>query len=358
MTSVYIVKENVWRHVFAVLSIFLMMFLFLPQCSAKTDNKIEYVRTETVNEAGRDVLRIELGMASDKVKYTVSTKPYLKKQVIVNLSGTRLGKVKEQINPESPLVKMIHFEEPSNQRSVVTVDMTGQVLRSSYKVYTLPADAKNKKPCRVIIDIKQPRAGGDEGTVDAKGRTVIIDPGHGGSDTGAIGASGSTEKSVCLAVSKKVKASLAKNYGIKAVMTRENDRDVHSPDATASQELQARVNVQLRNPSAAAFVSIHCNAFTNPSTYGTETYYFGSSGDGARLAGNIQREMLNLGGLADRGVKTANFYVLKHTTVPSSLVELAFITNPHEEAMLNDDYFQSRLADAIAKAISKFLTGR
>ena len=112
---------------------------------------------------------------------------------------------------------------------------------------------------------------------------VAIDPGHGGSDTGAVGPTGVTEASVTLAVSKDLQ-SILENSGARVTMTRNKDVDVYGPNASDRQELQARVNVGEYTPGAELFVSIHCNAFSNPASHGMETYYYAGSPRGERIA--------------------------------------------------------------------------
>ena len=137
-------------------------------------------------------------------------------------------------------------------------------------------------------------------------------------------------------------------------MTRKTDIDVYAPNDTATEELQARCNVANYAPGAQLFVSIHCNAFSNPSAGGMESYYYEPSADGARLAQLLNEELEKAGGLLNRGVKTANFYVIKHTNVPASLVELGFITNNWEEQLLNSEDYQNKLAAAIVRAIARY----
>ena len=106
-----------------------------------------------------------------------------------------------------------------------------------------------------------------------------------------------------------------------------------------------------------AAVEFHCNAFSNPMANGTETYSYYGSIEGGRLAAILQEELLTAGGLQDRGAKEANLYVLKHSSIPASLVELAFISNEREEALLTSEDFQNKMAFAIAKGLSRFFVG-
>lgn len=188
---------------------------------------------------------------------------------------------------------------------------------------------------------------------DLNGRTVTLDAGHGGSDNGAIGPSGVKEKEVTLAVALKVERILAEQ-GAQVIMTRRTDIDVASPYASNTQELQARVDYA---GGADIFISIHCNAFSTPSSNGMETFYGTSNSDSYRLAALLNEELLRYGGLNNRGVKSANFYVIKHTTCPSSLIELGFVTNYEEERLLASDDYQEKLAQAIVAAINRFFSG-
>lgn len=194
----------------------------------------------------------------------------------------------------------------------------------------------------------------DKSLNNLKDKVITIDPGHGGSDTGAIGSTGYTEKEGTLAISQKL-AGFLQNAGAKVIMTRDDDRDVYGPNASATNELQARVDVGNNNGSD-IFVSIHCNAFVNPAAKGTQTFYYGSSYQGQRLAEDIQAKMIETNGLYDRGISTCNFYVVKHSYMPAVLVETAFITNYNEETLLKDDKWQENLAKAIAEGINQYFS--
>ena len=189
---------------------------------------------------------------------------------------------------------------------------------------------------------------------NVKNKIITIDPGHGGSDAGAVGPNGYTEKEGAFAISQKV-ASILNQSGAKVVMTRDSDVDVYGPNASARNELQARVDVG-NNANSDIFVSIHCNAFVNPAANGTQTFYYGSSYQGQRLAQSIQEKMIEANGLRDRGISTCNFYVVKHSYMPAVLIETAFITNYDEEALLSDDEWQTTMAKAIAEGINEYFS--
>ena len=189
---------------------------------------------------------------------------------------------------------------------------------------------------------------------NVKNKIITIDPGHGGSDSGAVGPNGYTEKEGAFAISQKV-ASILNQSGAKVVMTRDSDVDVYGPNSSARNELQARVDVG-NNANSDIFVSIHCNAFVNPAANGTQTFYYGSSYQGQRLAQSIQEKMIEANGLRDRGISTCNFYVVKHSYMPAVLIETAFITNYDEEALLSDDEWQTTMAKAIAEGINEYFS--
>lgn len=214
---------------------------------------------------------------------------------------------------------------------------------------------------------------------------VIIDPGHGGEDEGALGPKGITEKDITLAISYKLAATL-KQRGYEVIMTRYSDVFVPLSDRTGI----ANTN------SGDLFISIHTNASTRKAS-GAETYYLSLKGtqtvsdtvafenrqlskgretdnpkkndllfilwdmaqteylkDSSLLAEQIQNAMNDLTGIRNRGVKQANLVVLRGLNMPGVLVEVAFISNPSEEARLVQAQFQERTAAAIADSIDRY----
>ena len=99
------------------------------------------------------------------------------------------------------------------------------------------------------------------------------------------------------------------------------------------------------------FVSIHCNSVANPTAHGTETIHFPASTRGRRLAQDIQTALIAVNGLRDRGVKAMNLAVLRLTRMPAALVELAFLSNPHEAYLLGQNSFRETSAKGIAEGI-------
>lgn len=174
---------------------------------------------------------------------------------------------------------------------------------------------------------------------------VVIDPGHGGNDTGAIGIGGLREIDVVLPISKQVRDILEQN-GVQVVMTREYDQEVELEPRT---QLANRVNADL-------FISIHANAIdmTRPDVNGIETYYF-QSRSGQLLAQYIHNSILQTTGSPNRGVREARFYVLRHTQMPAVLVEVGFVTGAQDAAKLADPAYRSLMAEAIARGILQYM---
>ncbi len=246
-------------------------------------------------------------------------------------------------------------------------------------------------PDRVIIELGSVQASAAPVPADiaerAGPRPIVIDPGHGGSDTGAVSGSGTVEKDVVLSVARRLAGILA-GQGHTVRLTRPGDEARGLTDRTA---LANRVD-------AVAFVSLHANASTVASVQGAETYYmslddsstdehaaataqlenFADTGgarsdldlilwdlaqaevlnQSAELALAVQNRLNERLGLKDRGVKQAPFAVLTGATMPAILVEIGFLSNPAEAQQLESADHQQRLAEALAFGIDDFVRSR
>ncbi|MDF1860683.1 MAG: N-acetylmuramoyl-L-alanine amidase [Verrucomicrobiales bacterium] len=171
-------------------------------------------------------------------------------------------------------------------------------------------------------------------------KTVIIDPGHGGRD---LGASDSYvyEKHINLDVSRRLERAL-QEAGFKTVMTRTRD------EFLALSERSSKAN-RYRN---AVFVSVHFNSAYRTAALGIETFY--RTSDGEKFARLVQNELIKNIGATDRGIKTANFSVLRHTKHPSILVEGGFISNKGERSAMLDPQYRQVVADSIARGILQY----
>ncbi len=219
--------------------------------------------------------------------------------------------------------------------------------------------------------------------------TVAVDPGHGGEDPGAIGAKGSHEKNITLALAKKLKQRIDAQENMRAVLTRDGDYFV---------PLAQRV-VKARAVKADLFLSIHADAFIRPHARGSSVFALSESGatstaarwlakkeneadligginidvkdpflkrtlidlsqtatinDSLKLGRAVLKEIGSVNTLHKNEVEQAGFAVLKAPDIPSILVETAFISNPEEEARLNDPAYQDKLVDAILDGIKAY----
>lgn len=173
---------------------------------------------------------------------------------------------------------------------------------------------------------------------------IMLDPGHGGADPGAIGIGGLQEKGVVLAVTQQV-AAILRQQGLTVQMTRQGDQTL---------DLQPRVD-RAEAARANLFVSIHANAVNmqRPEVNGLETYYFSDSSLG--LARMIHQRVLGSLRMNDRGVKQARFFVLRRTSMPSVLIELGFVTGATDAPNLRNPQWQTQMAQAIAQGILDYL---
>jgi N-acetylmuramoyl-L-alanine amidase len=219
--------------------------------------------------------------------------------------------------------------------------------------------------------------------------TIALDPGHGGEDPGAVGRSGSYEKHIVLAIAKRLKAKLEQHPNMRVMLTRDGDYFV---------PLHVRVQ-KARKVQADLFVSIHADAFVQPTANGSSVFALSEKGasstaarwlankenaadliggtniknhdkqlasvlldlsttaqinDSLRLGKAVLNEIGGVNRLHKNAVEQAGFAVLKAPDIPSILIETAFISNPEEEAKLNDDAYQDRMADAVAQGIRKY----
>jgi len=175
---------------------------------------------------------------------------------------------------------------------------------------------------------------------------VVIDPGHGGPDPGAVGIGGLRETDVVLDVGLQV-AQLLQARGVQVLLTRTSEVDVDLPP-----------RVSLANSSGAdLFVSLHANALSmdRPDVNGVETFYF-EGGRSRRLAEIVQDRLMAISpGTPDRGARPGRFFVIRRTVMPSVLTEMGFVTGEIDSPRLADAGFRRRLAQAVTTAILDFL---
>jgi N-acetylmuramoyl-L-alanine amidase len=252
---------------------------------------------------------------------------------------------------------------------------------------------KNRPPAVVFPDVREasPTATGDRSLIRALGLKIgriVIDPGHGGHDTGTIGPNGLEEKDLVLDVGRRLGKLLQSRLGADVVYTRKDDTFI---------PLETRTSIA-NQEQADLFVSIHANSSRDPGARGVETYYlnFTSSAEALdvaarenaasdksvyelqdlvkkialkekidesrEFASNVQRA-LHSGlaaknpGLRDRGVKKAPFIVLIGANMPSILAEISFVSNPGDERRLETSDYRQRIAESLYRGISKYVSG-
>jgi len=184
---------------------------------------------------------------------------------------------------------------------------------------------------------------------------IVLDPGHGGGDPGCVNRSlGLLEKDVTLDVALRLRDLLVEE-GWTVLLTREDDRDVSwrgSPDRV---ELQARCDVANQS-GADYFISLHCNASVASSRAGSSIHWFKQVD--LELARTLEFALGERLGLGQDGLRRDGFYVLRHTDMPAALVEMAFLSNPREGALLGNAGFRQRIAQSLAGALQEYVSGR
>lgn len=251
------------------------------------------------------------------------------------IEGKTSSKYKDNLKAFPPLPSEIKKQDfPSRGDGVITPPPVATTYDPSKEVFVNPFQGI---PANALL-----------------GKTILIDPGHGGPDKGAIGPNTIFEKTNNLAIALALNEILIQ-AGAKTILTR--DKDI-SPAANYSEleDLQARVNIaNLTKPDL--FISIHNDASSKSEIQGTSTYYSEDNPknlESVHLANSVQSAAIDTLGTTNRGIKQAGFYVLRNTTMPSILLETAFISNPYEEARLQNSTFRKNVAAAIFQGIYNY----
>jgi len=188
-------------------------------------------------------------------------------------------------------------------------------------------------------------------------RVVVIDPGHGGPDPGAVGPRGELEKDVVLEIGRHL-AGYLRAAGARAILTREGDEDLSGlppdvPDVKAI-DLKRRVEIA-QGARADVFLCIHANSTPVPHWRGAQTFYRANHPDSARLARCIQRELVRITRRTDRvALPGPKQYVLDNVTMPAVTVEVGFMSNPEEARLLTDPDYQKLVAWAIFLGTARY----
>lgn len=357
-----------------------------------------------------EVTGVRIGDGADKTRIVIDVdkKVTFKQMILSNPDRVVVDIPNAWISPKAKLTKNVDSRFVGSVRvaqfnpTTVRVVVETKVGKNNYKVFKLDG---GEKPGRVVLDfgnlapstmnttialpdVKKPKVppitqpatekknppaeekktpatppadeGGDDdpdisSITGMKGKVITIDPGHGGSDSGAIGPTGIMEKSVTLRIAKEL-ARLLKAEDATVYMTRTEDTEVaaNGANATDIEELQARCDVA-NSHNSDIFVSIHMDSFSSGEAHGTTGYYYTKgSKNSEKLADRVRQGVIDQIGTSSRGTQGANFYVIKHTDMPATLVEVAFISNPQEEKLLDSEDGVRKAAQGIADGIADY----
>lgn len=189
---------------------------------------------------------------------------------------------------------------------------------------------------------------------------IIIDPGHGGEDGGAVGVTGIKEKDLNLKIALKLKEKLL-NSGINVVMTRDTDVmlcDKNQQKKRKRTDFDNRIKIA-QNYNNAIFISIHMNYFDDKSQSGAQIFYSKNNPYSKEIATVLQEELKNsLNPNNKRQIKPSGkeIYILSNLKIPACLIECGFISNPTEEQLLNSDKYQEKIAETIKNGLLKYFS--
>ena len=350
------------------------------------------VMLELSHEAPYEVRRLKADPGKD-----------LPARVYVDIKGARVGTAaRDSIPVDDGLLRQVRIGQYSQEVVRVVLDVNGLASHNAFAL---------SDPYRLVIDIygdrgvnngvgesaparseATPRRAALRGVKPAPAtpavdglRKIVLDPGHGGKDPGAIGPGGVAEKDLVLSIAKKLAHKLRAEMGVQVVLTRNDDRYVALEDRTATANAE----------DADLFISLHMNASPNTASRGLETYYLDNTTDEAAirlaarengtsrrdisdlqfilsdmtqnmkledsitLAHRLQGSMVSgmtkvMSDVKDLGVKKALFYVLVGARMPSVLVEMFFITNRTEGRAMSRERYQDAMVDALFDGIKKF----
>ena len=341
-------------------------------------------RTLSIGRGAPNIEGIRFSSSSSETKVVLDLTTPLKYRL------RSLPKNKFEIFFEGGVLNSIDISSKSTPGLVRSVDAKTTEHGARVVIYLNKRHVKAKAfllkgPDRLLITFTPARK---EVTIEKRAlEIIVVDPGHGGRDPGAVGRTGLCEKTVTLEVAKRVAELLRKKLHVKAILTRTEDEFVSLAE-----------RAKIANESKAdLFVSIHCNASLRRKSGGTETYFLSvaktdwaravearenavikfelpeAAGDTASLdyilwdmaqneflnessefAELVQKELTSRFTIEDRGLNQAGFYVLKGCYMPAILVELAFISNEKEEKLLKKGSFREEAAQGIYEGIKSF----
>lgn len=355
----------------------------LQSLSAKITGQDPYIQLIRAGQNRPGVVRLVIDLKTEVVPQVFTLKP-------IGDYGYRLVLDLYPTEPVDPLLALLEKLSPE-EAAAGGATPPAVVGKAEERQPRRPPEAERRMEPqkRETPTERNHRPASDDEPVVNRLITIAIDPGHGGEDPGAVGAAGSFEKHVTLSVGRRLKARIDAEPNMRAMLTR--DADYFVP-------LQQRV-AKARRVQADLFVSIHADAFISPTARGSSVFVLSDKGasstaarwlaqkeNAADLIGGVNlgvkdshlaRTLLDLsqtaaindslkvgkavlgelGGInrLHKGeVEQASFAVLKAPDIPSILIETAFISNPEEEARLNDEAYQDRMAEAILRGLRRY----
>ena len=362
------------------LFLILAALLMLPSASGALakDAQVTALRWTSRNDGNPPFVRIAMDLS--KAVHAEAAIDDAGKNFEVVLKKTSMGSVASQYDMDPRAIDFATLSEKDGD-TYLDVALSKPQKIDDIRVFALRPDAKMKKPHRLVVDIpvigakqtytkkassaassspassykKQSYNVSSDAKSVLKGKIICIDPGHGGTDVGAIGHIGGKdvyEKNITLSIALPLRDMLT-SAGAKVVMTRDTDKDVYGPWADADPELQARCDIA-NEAHADAFVSIHIDSFSNSSVDGTTAYYNAKSSKDLLLAQMMHQATMNSLSIPDRGVKSNDFYVNVYTTMPSVLMEMGFITNDHRVKMLTSSWGPRGIAQSLFNGLVNY----
>lgn len=362
------------------LFLILAAILMLPSASGALakDAQVTALRWTSRNDGNPPFVRIAMDLS--KAVHAEAAIDDAGKNFEVVLKKTSMGRVASQYDMDPRAIDFATLSEKDGD-TYLDVALSKPQKIDDIRVFALRPDAKMKKPHRLVVDIpvigakqtyikkassaassspassykKQSYNVSSDAKSVLKGKIICIDPGHGGTDVGAIGHIGGKdvyEKNITLSIALPLRDMLT-SAGAKVVMTRDTDKDVYGPWADADPELQARCDIA-NEAHADAFVSIHIDSFSNSSVDGTTAYYNAKSSKDLLLAQMMHQATMNSLSIPDRGVKSNDFYVNVYTTMPSVLMEMGFITNDHRVKMLTSSWGPRGIAQSLFNGLVNY----
>jgi N-acetylmuramoyl-L-alanine amidase len=369
-----LLKKAKFRNISIILvSLFIIPLFFSPSLSYAEKIDINGIRYWSYPDYTRVVIDLSSKAAFTKNRLSNPDRLYL------DIQNTVIRKeLQTNLSIKNGMLKNVRAGQFNTSTVRVVLDLEKII---NYKAFTL------EEPSRIVVDIYGPK------TFSVK-RMIVIDPGHGGKDPGAVGPNNLFEKDIVLDISLKLKKILDKKPDYEVFLTR--DRDIFVP-------LEERTSIAI-SKSADLFVSIHVNASRRKTLKGIETYFLNWTNneeaqkvaarenqislkqikkiqkkrneldfilgdlkrgikrdESIKLANFVQQAMVieldkRYRHIVDLGVKWAPFYVLFGAEMPSVLVEVSFISNPLEGKLLRKSKYRNDLAKSIASGINKYIS--